>query len=131
MTDTYTPKPLAAGVTSQGTFTPDELVIKPGTGRVRTYAQGGGVIQRGTVLGKITATGKLTTSVAAANDGSQVPYAIAAETVDTTAADANGVAYFSGFYAANHLIYGAGHSYATVFDPLRQVDIELHNTLPY
>lgn len=38
----------------------------------------------GTVLGKITATGYLTTCVKTAADGSEVPYAIAHRYIDTT-----------------------------------------------
>lgn len=131
MVDSYSQKPLAAGVTTVGTFAPDELVICAGTARVRTIASGSGVVARGTVLGKITASGKLTTSLTAASDGSQTPYVIAAETVDATSADADAVVYFSGSFNTNKLIYGTGHSLSTVFDPFRQLDIELHTGIPF
>lgn len=46
----------------------------------------------GAVVGQVTATGKLVLSVKTAVDGSQVPYGIVPETIDTTAAGPNGVA---------------------------------------
>ena len=131
MTDSYSYKPLANGVATVGTFSPDELVICPGTGRVRTIASGSGVLKRGTVLGKITASGKMTISLTAATDGSQTPYVVLAEDVDATSADVDAVCYFSGVLNANKLIYGTGHSLTTVFDPFRQVDIELHSGIPF
>lgn len=115
----------AGGFNSEGAYTPDELLVSCEQAGVRTFATGHGIVARGTVMGQITATGKLIPAVAAANDGSQTPYAVAAEDVDTTAADANGVAYLAATLNQNSLIYGAGHTAATVFDPLRLVDIHL------
>jgi hypothetical protein len=131
MTDNYSPNMVAGGVNTVGTFTPDELVIRPGRTLIRTYASGHGVIPRGGVLGKITASGKLILSVAAATDGSQTPYAIAAEPVDTSAGDASGATYLGGTYNSNAFTYGAGHTAATVFDPLRVVGIDIVAGQPY
>jgi hypothetical protein len=77
----------AAGVTNEGTYTPDKLNDRDTVTRVRTIASGAGVLPRGALLGKITATGKYILSLAAAADGSQVPDAILLEPVDATAAD--------------------------------------------
>jgi hypothetical protein len=115
----------AAGLNNEGSFTPDELLVSCEQSGLRTYATGHGVVARGTVLGKITASGKLIPSASAAADGSQTPYAVAAEDVDTTNADADGVAYLAATLNQNSLVYGAGHTAATVFDPLRAVDIHL------
>lgn len=220
MTDSYTPKMVAGGVTTIGSFAPDELVIAPGRAYIRTIASGSGVVARGTVLGlvktgaataaakaggntgngaisavtianpdkvgpyvvtftsataftvedpdgyvlgngstgvtftddvafTITAggtafvagdgfvitvaagSGKLKPSVLSATDGSQVPYSIAGETVDATSADVTSACYFSGTFNSNKLIYGAGHSLATVFDPFRQVGINLDAALAW
>ncbi len=49
----------------------------------------------GTVVGKITASGKLVPAVATANDGSQTPYGIVCEYVDTTATGTNADTNFS------------------------------------
>ena len=47
----------------------------------------GAVLPRGTLLGKVTATGKYKVSVTGASDGSQNPRAILADDIDTSAAD--------------------------------------------
>lgn len=54
-------------------------------------ASGAGVVQTGTVLGKITASGKYKPVTAAANDGSQNAAGILLDTVDATSADAPAV----------------------------------------
>ncbi|MGV1793858.1 head decoration protein [Rhizobium sp. A37_96] len=54
---------------------------------VITIASGAGVIQPGTVVGKVTATGKYVISVPAATDGSQTAAAITGYRVDATSAD--------------------------------------------
>ena len=53
-----------------------------------TVASGAGPIEPGTVLGKITASGKYIASAAGASDGSQTAVAIALYGCDATAADA-------------------------------------------
>ncbi len=58
----------------------DEVVIEGGTG-------GAGQLYAGTVLGKITATGKYVECKSAAGDGSQTALAILYSDVDATAAD--------------------------------------------
>lgn len=56
-----------------------------------TVAAGHNVVS-GTVLGKVTATGKVVPHTAAAADGSQNVYGILFDNVDATAADKKGVA---------------------------------------
>lgn len=53
---------------------------------------GAGVVDSGTVLGKITASGKYKPVTVAAVDGSQNAAAILLDAVDATSADAKGVA---------------------------------------
>lgn len=74
----------------------------------------GAVLARGTVLGAITAGGKLTRSAAAATDGSQTPKAILAADVDASAADVVAPAYYTGEFADLMMTFGAGHTQATV-----------------
>lgn len=69
---------------------------------------------RGAVLGRITVNGKLTLSAAAAVDGSQVPVCVLAHPCNATAGDTNCVVYKAGFFAADRLTFGAGHTAATV-----------------
>lgn len=54
-----------------------------------TVVSGAGVIEPGTVLGKITASGKYTTALLASNDGSESAAAIALYGCDATSADAS------------------------------------------
>lgn len=61
----------------QGTRSRDAIVI----------ASGSGVVKAGTVLGKITASGKFAPSAATGSDGSQTGVAINLYTVDATSAD--------------------------------------------
>lgn len=79
-----------------------------------TVLSGQGVLVRGTVMGRITASGKVVKSLTASADGSQTPYCILAEDVDATSADAVAPAYFEGQFAAEMLTYGAAHSATTV-----------------
>jgi hypothetical protein len=98
----------AAGVTNEGTYTPDSLFDRDTVTRKRTVASGAGVLPRGTLLGKITASGKYLKSIAAANDGSEVPDAILLEPVDATAADAEAAVALAGEFASkgDHLRRG-------------------------
>lgn len=57
-----------------------------------TIASGEGVLEPGTVLGKITASGKFKASVDASEDGSETAAAVLAYRVDATSADAQAVA---------------------------------------
>ncbi|MGM4980877.1 head decoration protein [Rhizobium sp. RCAM05973] len=54
---------------------------------VITIASGAGIVQPGTVVGKITASGKYIPSVPAATDGSQIAAGIVGFRVDATSAD--------------------------------------------
>lgn len=54
-------------------------------------ASGSGVVQTGTVVGKITASGKYAPVTVAATDGSEDAAGIVLETVDATSADAAAV----------------------------------------
>ena len=74
-------------------FKPDQLFAGPfqPVSEQITVLSGQGVIARGTVLGKVTASGKYIKCVSTAVDGSQTPSAIAADTIDATSADAPAV----------------------------------------
>ncbi len=84
-----------------------------------TILAGAAVIQPGTLLGKITATGKLRPYLASSTDGSQVPYVILADAADVTTGDVVGLAYFEGQFNASWLI---GYTAAN-FDQLRNVGL--------
>ena len=107
------------------TYTPDRLfadnaecVIAKGIPLIA-----GQTLQRGTVLGAITATGKYTVATSAASDGSQNPTAILAEDTNATSADVNTVAYFEGTFNEGALILGTGLTIGPVRAALRLVGI--------
>lgn len=92
------------------TYTPDGLIAGDFdivTGGI-TVASGAGVLARGSVLGKVTASGKYVLATAAANDGSQNPSVILAENVDATSADVACEAYQTGEFTEGALTLGAG-----------------------
>lgn len=75
----------------------------------------GQVLERGSVMGRVTASKKLVLSVAAANDGSQVPTGILPFDVDSTDEDKNGAVYVAGGrFVTSELKLGAGHTVASV-----------------
>jgi hypothetical protein len=91
------------------TFTPDGLIagdypIQTEAGTLIT----GQNLARGTVVGKITASGKFTTALSASSDGSQAVYGILADSVDATSADKACVVYISGEFNTNAMTFGTG-----------------------
>lgn len=118
-----------AQMKTEGSYTPDALFAGETDDVVAKkiiVLSGAGALPRGAVLGKVTASGKLVLSTAAANDGSEVPYAILADDdVDATAADVEAMAYFNGPFNAAALTFGAGHTAASTFDALRDKGIFL------
>lgn len=119
------------GFTSQGSFTPDNLIAGeyPRTERMVTIASGAD-LTKGAVLGKITASGKYKLSASASNDGSEVPDAILAETASAATADVQAVVYFSGEFNELALTLGAGHTTASVKPTLRDKNIYLRSNQP-
>lgn len=93
--------------------------------RTVTFKSGHGVLARGTVVGRITASDKYVPCVATADDGSQVPSAIVAADVDTTSADVAGPGYFHGEFAAEKLVIDASFTAATLEAALRANNIAI------
>jgi len=116
--------------TQEGVFTPDNLIAGdfPVVTDTITIAAGQ-VLQRGAVLGKITASGKYVLSDAGATDGSQTPVAILAEDVDASSGDKEATVYLTGEFNVRRITFGNGHTAATVKDALRQVGIFIKNTV--
>jgi hypothetical protein len=116
-----------ASFATEGTYTPDALVAGNHellVGRKVTILTGQNLL-RGTVMGKITASGKYIASLAAAVDGSEVPDLILAEAADATAADVSALAYARGDFTTNALTIGAGHTAASIAEGLRAKGITL------
>lgn len=88
-----------------------------------TVISGAGILARGTVLGKITASGKCKIVNSANSDGSQTPYAILLEPVDATSADKVAGAAISGVFNTKALIFGGTDTIATHQAGLRDVGL--------
>lgn len=97
---TYDPTPLIAG---DYPLKSEPVVVASG----QTLAEGA-------VIGKVTATQKYVLSLAGAVDGSEVPRGVLAVAVDAAAGDVTGPAYFSGAFAEEKMVFGTGHTAATV-----------------
>ncbi|MFM4022997.1 head decoration protein, partial [Klebsiella variicola] len=89
----------------------------------------GGTFLRGTVLGKITASGKYTKSVKTATDGSQNPVAILVDNVDASTTDQNGGLYLMGEFNQNRIVYDNTWTVADLKSALRPLAIFLKDSL--
>ena len=74
-------------------------------------------------------SGKLLLSLAAAVDGSQVPYAIATEAVNAAATDVTTSVWITGSFAEENITFGTGHTADSVRDQLRALGIILRSNL--
>ena len=97
--------------------------VQPVVADAVTIASGAGVLARGTVLGKVTASGKCVAVNNALANGAQSIYAILAETVDATSADAAAPAYFSGEFNEAALVFGGDDTAADHKDAARAIGI--------
>lgn len=106
---------------TEGVSTPDALIAGNHhllVGRKVTIASGQNR-KRGDVLGKISASGKYSLSLSAADDGSQTPDAVLAEDCDASSGDKQALAYFRGDFNAAALTLGASHTVAGITEGLR------------
>lgn len=83
------------------------------------------VLVKGSVMGVVTASGKLKLSASAAGDGSEVPVAILMEDLDTTGADKAFQLMVEGYVNETALTFGAGHTADTCRHALRAQGIYL------
>lgn len=116
---------------SEGTYEPDLLI--GGDHPIRTLGVvvvSGQNLKRGALVGKITTGGKVTLSLSASSDGSQVPYGILGEDVDASGGDKTSFVYLAGDFNSNSMTFGTGHTAASVRDGLRDKSIYLHDAVP-
>jgi hypothetical protein len=108
-----------------GTFTPDNLLAGdfPRVTGWGNIVSGAGKLARGTVLGQITASGKLKLVNSANTDGSKTPYAVLAEDADASSADAAAPLYLTGEFNENHLVFGGSDTVDTHRAALRALSI--------
>jgi hypothetical protein len=110
MSETYTPQNLIAG---DYPLVTDIVIVDAGNLAV------------GSVLGKITATGKYILCDSGAADGSEVAQCILAEAADATGGDVNAVIYLSGAFDENQLVFGGADTADTHRVALRGKNIYL------
>lgn len=123
-----------SGIASFGagdSLTPDNLLVGEQTTRTQaiTLITGQNLL-RGSLLGKITASGKYTLSLSASGDGSQTPDAILVHDTDATASDKITIAYFTGGFNENRVTFGTGHTISSTKEGLRIKDIHLISAIP-
>ena len=116
----------ASGFTDQGEYKPCNLIAGeyPRIERIITIASGS-ALTKGSVLGRVTASGKFSLSAAGASDGSETPDAILAEDVDASAEDKQAVVYFSGEFNETVLTLGNGHTLESIRAGLRSKSLFL------
>jgi len=95
-----------------------------------TIVAGEGVLGRGSVLGKITATGKYAlVNSAGPDDGRRTAAAILAEDVDATDNDVVTTAYVRGEFNENALVFGGTDTVATHKSHLQDIGIFLRGSV--
>lgn len=86
---------------TEATLSMDAYVASDNYGPVlipgQTIATGANLV-KGTIVGRITASGKLKAAVAASEDGSQVPVGVLMEDAAAASADVKAVVGFAGVY---------------------------------
>ena len=113
------------------TYIPDQLIAgnsKLVTGPATILS--GQTLQRGSVLGQISASGKYILALSAAVDGSQTPVAIAADYIDASLGDVSGGIYLAGEFNSAALTLGAGITLAAATAALRPLSIYLKTSVP-
>lgn len=118
-----------AGFTHEGTFTPDKLIVGGALRSRKVTIAAGADLVRGSVLGRITASGKYSLSAAAAEDGSEEPVAILLADTRAAEGDVEALIYETGDFNEQALTFGAGHDADSVRDALHVRGIYLHHTV--
>lgn len=120
MMDQFGQNAFAPGMKS-ALFVPDQLIAGTLQLVTDTGTITGGAYQRGTVLGRVTASGKYTQSVKTATDGSETPVAILVDDVDASSGDQNGGLYLMGEFNQHRIIFDESWTISelkTAFRPL-------------
>ena len=116
-----------AGYTDHGAASDlDDLIASDGGNIIgKKFTLDAGVIKRGELIGQITSGGKVIASLSGAGDGSQTPIGIAEHDADASAGDVELMVYVRGNFNSRRVIYGASHTYASVYEGLRDKGIYL------
>jgi hypothetical protein len=118
-----------------GEYTPDNLIAGhevPALVKGITLAKNQGVIARGTVLGIVTANGLAKPVDSAQTDGSEKPYCILTDTVNTDGEeDVKATGYISGLFNSKALIFGGNDTVEQHEEKLRELGIFLKENVEY
>lgn len=112
-----------ANCKNEGTLKPDNLLAGDFPRVARLVTVTGGNYIRGTVLGKITASGKYCTAVSSKTDGTQTPFCILAENVNAGTEDKQAVVYFTGEFNSASLTFDSSFTVATITEKLHEKSI--------
>lgn len=115
-----------------GTHTPDELIAGdyPVVTDIITVLSGEN-LARGTVLGRISASGKhVIVNSAGTDDGRRAPVAILAEACDASGGDKQALVYLSGAFNEGKCVFGGTDTAATHRAALRDLNIYLKKSVP-
>lgn len=132
ITRSQLPHPAFGGTVSALVY---NAVILPGIPELRSRFEfaAGQSLRAWSILGAITAPGptqnQLVLSDASAADGSQTPFAVLGEDLDTTLGSKVYSVYTAGKFNETALVYGPGHTANSCRVPLRLVGIALD--VPY
>lgn len=86
--------------------------------KVVTVVSGAGKLAKGTVLGKVKASGKYNIADASKSDGTESAKVILNQDVDATSADVNAEVYITGVFNTKALIVASGDTVAAHEDEL-------------
>jgi hypothetical protein len=118
----------APGIAAE-VYVPDQLIAGNAKIVTDTVTLGAGTLQRGAVLGKITASGNYILSVKSASDGSQNPVAVLADVADASGGAVQCPVYLTGELNGNALIFDASWTLASLKDALRPLGIFVKNAV--
>ena len=127
---------IAAGIDHDGAITADNLIAGdfPRVSRIVTVTAQGlrprnmpgsmvtGALPVGMLLGQ-GVDGRYRQSYFIANDGSQLPSAVLAQSIDVSSGDVQAMVYLSGEFNTALLSWGQGHNLASVTEALRHHSI--------
>lgn len=127
--DQFSQNPFQPGV-CQAVFNPDQLISGPLQVVTDTVAIAkAGILKRGTILGKVTASREYVLCKKGAEDGSEKPCAILVDDVNTTEESALGGVYLMGEFNHHRTIFDTSWTVPELADELRQFSIFLRDSV--
>lgn len=117
------------GYANEGTYDPNGLIVGGDVVTRDVTIISSAALLAGSVLGKITASGKYILSATGAGDGSEVARALLIVDTDASGGDVTGSIYEAGEFDQDKLVFGVGHSIATVQEDLRTVNVHLKDPI--